>query len=101
MSDELSMRDVRIYLDGLISRDPDAPSLEALKRWQESPEGKALMAKAAERKAAIARGDIIMVSLSEPGSLRYVETDRAGVRALMDDGWTFDEKTTAWSKGTP
>lgn len=55
------------------------------------------MAKDAERKAASERGDIMMVSLSAPGSLRYMETDRAGVRALIADGWTFDEKTTAWA----
>lgn len=96
----LKAPDVKFYLQGLISRDPEAPP----PGWYETPAGQAALKAAKEKRAAYERGDLMMVSLSESHdggfSLKYVEVDRAALRRLIADGWVFDKETTTWANAT-
>lgn len=87
---------IKMYLDGLIKRDcealaPDDPY------WQ-SDEYKQHKATQEARAKKIAAGDLRMLNLTEPGSIRMTLADRAETRRLMTEGWKFDNETTAWAK---
>lgn len=79
-----------MMLNGLIKRDVSCLAPDPV--WLASPEGQAWEAKQEERRAAFARGDL---------KLAIVEVDRAGLLALVDDGWIFDDETMAWAEEKP
>lgn len=75
------MKSIKLYLNGLIKRDvstegmrPDPDLVEAAK-----PDG--------NRRA---------VWLTERGSLKLITVSREQARAMVADGWEFDEETMAW-----
>lgn len=94
--------EIRHMLNGLIKRDCEAMSADAYAAWAATPAGQAEIAKRKERQTARDRGDLVMVSLTDRredgSSLRWLEVDRAGLRRLIEAGYTFDAKTTAWAQ---
>lgn len=92
------MHDIRIYLEGLIRRDVSVgtPIPDDDPYWQ-TPEGKKAKSDAEARRKAYENDDLRLVSLTESGSIKYVQVDRAAVRKLMIEGWTFDDDTTKWA----
>jgi len=90
---------IRFMLDGLISRDVSCgePLPEDHPYWS-SPEGKEAKEKAAASKKAYENDELRMVTLSEGGSIKIIEVNRARLRSLMGDGWVFDEETTKWGE---
>lgn len=105
--DELISPDIRIYTQGLINREPgvapprypkDHPYWKTKDGYRERRREERFIAR---QKAAYARGDRMLVSLSEPGSIKWVEVDRPALHRLMAQGWTFDAETTKWAGPPP
>jgi len=84
----LESADIKFMLHGLIARDCDGPT------GPPTPEQEA---QAKAHREACERGDLVFLTLSSPGTIKYVEVDRAAARKLIEDGWRLDEKTTAWA----
>jgi len=73
--------DIKIYLQGLIRRDVSSVGAYDPKL-------------AADFKADNRR----LLTLTTPGSIRYIAATRAETRKLIDEGWRFDDETTAWAE---
>lgn len=96
MSDDHQM--MRIYMDGLIARDVSVgtPIPDDDPYWS-TPEGKASREKEAARKKARENDEIRMITLTEGGSIKWLEVTRARARELMEEGWEFDDETAGWA----
>lgn len=73
------MNDLEIMLmfrEGLIARDCEAPDPAY---WQ-TTEGKKARADAEAKRAAFENDEVRIVSLTEPGTIKWIEVDRAGRR---------------------
>ncbi len=104
-SNALSHSDIKMYLDGLIVRDCEAPDPATLKKWRESPEGIEQARKDEERRQRFERGELRMITVAERrkdgSSLKYIEVDRPAARKLIAEtkeaGATFNPDFVAWA----
>ena len=80
--------DVRIYLDGLITRNCEGPPPGT--EHEPTPAQLQLQRELADDTRR-------MITMSEGGSIKYVAASREEIRRYTADGWTFDAETVAWA----
>ena len=93
------MTDIKCLLAGIIKRDCEGPLPPDHPYWT-TPEAIAARKHQDALRAARLRDDLRLVTLTESGSIKFVEVDRTGARRLIADGWVLDAATTAWAKAS-